>query len=135
MKIQKILFTLACAFVCQLTIAAELSVISEIKNTPIKVSVRYENRLTKKLVSQTVTINNAYSKKYKFSSKGANPFVNITWFEGPNIYSVQIPSSGTMLMGTFVIWGNGVFSINFDKSGASNSKLQSYQTQPVPMPS
>jgi hypothetical protein len=39
-----------------------------------------------------------------------------------------------MLMGTIVLRPNGVYSINFDKNGASNKKVRELQAMPVPLP-
>lgn len=64
---------------------------------------------------------------------GLNAFSLIRWGKPENVnsnspmYSVRyealIPSSVTMLTGSFMLWNNGEYGINFDKNGASSSKV------------
>ena len=47
------------------------------------------------------------------------------------LYRADIPSSVTMLMGSIVLWPNGLYGINFDKDGASDRKVRQLQGQPA----
>lgn len=129
MKITKLFILAVAVLIVSSGFAASVTVIN--KTNPRKhllVTLEYKSVLTKKIF-KTTTEN--IGKKFTFTSEGANPFIRITWVDGVVVYSVLLESSGTMLNGEIVIWDRGVFALNFDKYGASSSKLKSYVTPPV----
>src|SRR5438477_12355605 len=121
MNLKNILLLVISLFAVSSMNAAKLTVYNRMEKS-VKISIVWFNKQDIQK-DYNITSNEYKDNFVTVDTGGLYPFKKLIWFDGPTIYSIDIPSLGRMLRGVIEIGVNGQYSINFDKDGASDKKF------------